>query len=79
VAPGIQMRMNPGRDFKKFDAYCLGNKEMGETMNIEIRRPAMYPVSRRASAVQDFLMVSAFGIWALVLGLSPVLVFHALT
>jgi hypothetical protein len=48
-------------------------------MNIQITRPAMYPVSRRALAIQDFLMVSAFGIWALVLGLSPVLVFHALT
>ena len=48
-------------------------------MNIQITHPAMYPVSRRALAIQDFLMVSAFGIWSLVLGLSPVLVFHALT
>jgi hypothetical protein len=48
-------------------------------MNIQITHPAMYPVSRRALTIQDFLMVSAFGIWALVLGLSPVLVFHALT
>jgi hypothetical protein len=79
VTAGIQMRMNPGPVFKKFDAYCLGNKELGETMNIQITRPAMYPVGRRALAIQDFLMVSAFGIWALVLGLSPVLVFHALT
>jgi len=46
---------------------------MGETMNIR------YPVSRRALAIQDFLMVSAFGVWALALGLSPVLVFQALT
>jgi hypothetical protein len=57
----------------KFDAYCLRQEGMGETMNIR------YPVSRRAMAIQDFLMVSAFGIWALALGLSPVLVFHALT
>ena len=48
-------------------------------MNIQITHPAMCPVSRRALAIQDFLMVSAFGIWALLLGLSPVLVFHALT
>ncbi len=48
-------------------------------MNIHIKHSSMYPVSRRAMAIQDFLMVSAFGIWALVLGLSPVLVFHALT
>jgi hypothetical protein len=73
------MRTNPGRVSKKFDAYCPGNKGMGETMNIQITHPAMSPVSRRALALQDFLMVSAFGVWALVLGLSPVLVFHALT
>jgi hypothetical protein len=48
-------------------------KGMGETMNIR------YPVSRRALAIQDFLMVSAFAAWALLLGLSPVLAFHALT
>jgi hypothetical protein len=48
-------------------------------MNIQITHPATYPAGRRALAIQDFLMVSAFGIWALVLGLSPVLVFHALT
>ena len=46
---------------------------MGETMNIR------YPADRLALAIQDFLMVSAFGVWALFLGLSPVLVFHALT
>jgi hypothetical protein len=57
----------------KFDAYCLRQREQGETMNIR------YPVSGRAMAIQDFLMVTAFGTWALVLGLSPVLVFHALT
>ena len=38
-----------------------------------------YPVSARVLAIQDFLMVSAFGVWALVLGLSPVLVFCALS
>jgi hypothetical protein len=48
-------------------------------MNIQIKHSAMYPASRRALAIQDFLMVSAFGVWALLLGLSPVLVFHALT
>jgi hypothetical protein len=48
-------------------------------MNIQITHSGIYPVSRRAMAIQDFLMVSAFGIWALLLGLSPVLVFRALT
>jgi hypothetical protein len=28
--------------------------------------------------MQDFLLVSSFGLWAAVLGLSPVLAFHAL-
>jgi hypothetical protein len=28
--------------------------------------------------MQDFLLVSSFGLWALLLGLSPVLAFHAL-
>jgi hypothetical protein len=61
----------------KFDAYCLRINEMGETMNIQ--HSARYPIARDALATQDFLMVMAFGAWALVLGLSPVLVFHALT
>jgi hypothetical protein len=33
----------------------------------------------RASKRQDIRMVSAFAIWALLLGLSPVLAFHALS
>jgi len=48
-------------------------------MNTHITHSAKYPVSRRAMAKHDFLMVSAFGVWALLLGLSPVLVFQALT
>ena len=63
--------------FLKFDAYCLRTNEMGETMNIQ--HSARYPIARGALAIQDFLMVTAFGAWALVLGLSPVLAFHALT
>ena len=50
---------------------------MGETMNIQ--SSAKYPKGRSARKIQDILMVSAFGMWALLLGLSPVLVFHALT
>ena len=61
----------------KCDAYCLRNNKMGEKMNIQ--HSAKYPIARGALAIQDFLMVTAFGAWALVLGLSPVVVFHALT
>ena len=43
------------------------------------RPSAKDPKSRGAATIQDILMVSAFGVWALLLGLSPVLVFHALT
>jgi hypothetical protein len=55
----------------KFDAYCLRNNgNWGETMKIQ---------DCRASKRQDIRMVSAFAIWALLLGLSPVLAFHALS
>jgi hypothetical protein len=73
------MRMKSQSGFKNLMLIVLVSREWGETMNIQITHPAMYPVSRRALAIQDFLMVSAFGIWALVLGLPPVLVFQALT
>jgi hypothetical protein len=35
-------------------------------------------VSGRTERMQDFLMVSSFGLWAALLGLSPVLAFHLL-
>ena len=37
-----------------------------------------YPVCERAPRKQDWLLVSSFGLWAAVLGLSPVLAFHLL-
>ena len=46
---------------------------------MNIQHSSKYPIARAALAAQDFLMVSAFAVWALVLGLSPVLAFHALT
>jgi hypothetical protein len=45
-------------------------------MNIQTTAAAKYS---RASVAQDILMVSAFAAWALLLGLSPVLAFHALS
>jgi hypothetical protein len=80
LIPGDAIRSNssePATGLLKFDAYCRCNNKMGETMNIQ--HSAKYPIARGALAIQDFLMVTAFGAWALVLGLSPVLVFHALT
>jgi hypothetical protein len=37
-----------------------------------------YQASGRTERMQDFLMVSSFGLWAALLGLSPVLAFHLL-
>jgi hypothetical protein len=39
---------------------------------------ARYPICERAQRKQDLLLVSSFGLWAMLLGLSPVLAFHAL-
>jgi hypothetical protein len=39
---------------------------------------AKYPICERAQRKQDILLVSSFGLWAMLLGLSPVLAFHAL-
>jgi hypothetical protein len=39
---------------------------------------AKYPICERVQRTQDILLVSSFGLWAMLLGLSPVLAFHAL-
>jgi len=36
------------------------------------------PTSARTEWLQDFLLLSSFGLWAVLLGLSPVLAFHLL-
>jgi hypothetical protein len=41
-------------------------------------RRAIHPVVRRTERMQDLLIVSSFGLWAVLLGLAPVLVFHLL-
>jgi uncharacterized membrane protein len=56
----------------------VARQGMGETMNAQSEASARYPVGRRALAAYDILMVSSFAAWALLLGISPVLVFHAL-
>jgi hypothetical protein len=37
-----------------------------------------YPNSERAERMQDLLLVSSFGLWAMLLGLAPVLAFRLL-
>jgi hypothetical protein len=39
---------------------------------------ARYPICGRVQKMQDILLVSSFGLWAAILGLSPVLAFHLL-
>jgi hypothetical protein len=39
---------------------------------------ASAPVFRQHQTLQDLLLVSSFGLWAVMLGLIPVLVFHLL-
>jgi hypothetical protein len=36
------------------------------------------PILDRAQRMRDCLLVSSFGLWAMLLGLSPVLAFHML-
>ena len=39
---------------------------------------ARYPACARTRRIQDVLLVSSFGLWASILGLSPVLAFRLL-
>ena len=48
-------------------------------MNARISCTPNYPADRWALRAHDALLVSAFGIWSVALGLTPVLIFHALT
>jgi len=45
-------------------------------MTIPTSQNSKYPICERAQRTQDLLLVSSFGLWAAVLGLSPVLAFH---
>ena len=38
-----------------------------------------HPICDQAQRAQDLLLVSSFGLWAMLLGLSPVLAFRLLT
>jgi hypothetical protein len=47
-------------------------------MTTQTIQNASYPASKRAQAMQDLLLVSSFGLWAVLLGLMPVLAFRLL-
>jgi hypothetical protein len=47
-------------------------------MTTQAIQKARYPVSGHAQRMQDVFLVSSFGLWAVLLGLSPVLAFRLL-
>ena len=47
-------------------------------MTTQIVRNAGHPVSRPTERLQDLLLLSSFGLWATLLGLTPVLTFRLL-
>jgi hypothetical protein len=47
-------------------------------MTDKIEPNLRYPACARVQKMQDLLLLSSFGLWAAVLGLSPVLAFHML-
>lgn len=47
-------------------------------MTTQINRNRRYPNSERTERMQDLLLVSSFGLWAALLGLSPVVAFRLL-
>ena len=63
----------------KFKAYRTPhNKKRGDRMTVQSIANPKYPICERAQRMHDILLVSSFGLWAVLLGLSPVLAFHAL-
>jgi hypothetical protein len=47
-------------------------------MTTQSIQKASHPIFDRAQRMQDYLLVSSFGLWTMLLGVSPVLVFHML-
>jgi hypothetical protein len=47
-------------------------------MTAQIGQKTRHRIFDRAQRTQDYLLVSSFGLWALLLGASPVLAFHML-
>jgi hypothetical protein len=54
------------------------DKTPGETMTTQTVQNKKYPTCARAQRLHDVMLVSSFGVWAAVLGLSPVFAFRLL-
>ena len=48
-------------------------------MTTQTIRTAGHQASARAEAVQDLLLVSSFGVWAMLLGMAPVVALRLMT
>jgi hypothetical protein len=48
-------------------------------MTVQAIQIDRYPTSKYAQRMQDIFLVSSFGLWAVLLGLAPVLAFRLLT
>jgi hypothetical protein len=57
---------------------CSNTQENGAAMSTQRIRNAGDPAWRRSDRMNDLLVVSSFGLWALLLGLAPVLAIHLL-
>jgi hypothetical protein len=64
----------------KVAAYRIPQQQpTGETMTTQTIRDAANLASARAEAVQDLLLVSSFGVWAMLLGVAPVVALRLMT
>jgi hypothetical protein len=52
---------------------------MEETMTMPPLQNSRHAIAVQPQTMQDLLIVSSFGLWAVLLGLTPVLAFHMLT
>jgi len=55
---------------------CSNTQENGAAMSNQRIRNDGDAVWRRSESMNDLLVVSSFGLWALLLGLAPVLAVH---
>jgi hypothetical protein len=72
------MYMSAKRDLRYGLNFSLGIAARGAENTMSTIHSSKYPIGRWTLWRQDMLMVSAFVVWAVILGLIPVLAFGAL-
>jgi hypothetical protein len=77
---GASNPSDPAMPTLKVAAYRIPQRQpTGETMTTQTIRDAANLASARAEAVQDLLLVSSFGVWAMLLGVAPVVALRLMT